>query len=90
MGLISWRDLQFRRRRFAIAALATALVFSIAVLLTGVAASFDQEIDRTVGALGADAWVVPDGANGPFTNSNLFDTTRRLPAASVRPSTTAC
>ena len=36
MFYIGWRDLQFRRRRFIIAILATSLVFAIALILSGV------------------------------------------------------
>ena len=36
MWLISLRDLEWRRRRFAIAVLATGLVLALALLLTGV------------------------------------------------------
>jgi putative ABC transport system permease protein len=65
--LISLRDLQWRRRRFAIAVVATALVFALGLLLTGVRASFDNEIDRTVDSFHADAWLVKAGSIGPFT-----------------------
>jgi putative ABC transport system permease protein len=70
--LIGWRDLQFRRRRFAIAIGATGLVFAMALLLSGVSGSFTAEIDRSVSAFGADRWIVPEGSEGPFSNSNAF------------------
>lgn len=72
MWLISWRDLQFRRRRFAIATAATGLVFTVALLLTGISRGFETETNRTVEAFGADAWIVPDGAVGPFTSTQAF------------------
>ena len=56
--LIGLRDLQWGRRRFAIGVVATALVFALGLLMSGVSASFDNEIDRTVGSFGADGWVV--------------------------------
>jgi putative ABC transport system permease protein len=65
--LISFRDLQWRRRRFAIAVVATGLVFALGLILSGVSASFDNEIDRTVESFGADAWLVRAGTLGPFT-----------------------
>jgi putative ABC transport system permease protein len=65
--LISVRDLAWRRRRFAIAVAATALVFAVALLLSGVSASFDNEIRRTTDSFGADRWFVEAGTFGPFT-----------------------
>jgi len=65
--LVSLRDLQWRRRRFAIAIVATGLVFALGLLLSGVSASFDNEIRRTVDSFHADAWLVRAGTLGPFT-----------------------
>jgi putative ABC transport system permease protein len=62
------RDLQWRRRRFAIAAAGTSLVFAMALLLAGVAQSFRAETQRTIDALAIDAWVVPKGAVGSFNS----------------------
>jgi putative ABC transport system permease protein len=67
MWLVSLRDLQWRRRRFAIAIVATALVFALALLLAGVNSSFRNEVVRTVRSFAADAWIVPAGAAGPMT-----------------------
>lgn len=69
MILISLRDLQFRRRRFAVAIAGTALVLGITLVLSGIAASFDNEAERTVDAFNSRAWVVPVGATGPFLAS---------------------
>ena len=69
MWLIAWRDLQFRRRRFVISVVAVAIVLAITLLLSGLTNFFTVEIDRTVGQLGADAWVVSDKATGPFLGS---------------------
>ena len=65
--LISLRDLQWRRRRFAIGVVATALVFALGLVLSGVKASFDNEIRRTVNSFGADVWLLKAGSLGPFT-----------------------
>ncbi len=62
------RDLQWRRRRFVLAGLATALVFALTLLLTGVSTSVHNEIVRTVERFDADGWYVSDAANGPFTS----------------------
>jgi len=82
--LISVRDLQWRRRRFAIAVVATALVFAVGLLLSGVSASFDNEIRRTVDSFRADVWLVRAGTLGPFTapttmSASGADSVRRLP-----------
>lgn len=70
--LLALRDLQWRSRRFAVAILATGLVFGLALLMTGIQASFDNEIERTVASFRADAWVVPKGSRGPFTAPIAF------------------
>ena len=67
MWLISLRDLQWRRRRFAIAVLGASLVFALTVLMSGLSSSFRSEARRTLAAFGADAWVVASGSPGPFT-----------------------
>jgi putative ABC transport system permease protein len=73
--LIALRDLQWRRRRFLIGIVATGLVFALALLITGMGASFRNEVHRTVDAMGADAWVVPEGSSGPFTAATAFPET---------------
>lgn len=60
------RDLQWRRRRFAIAIAGAGLVFAMTLLLAAVADSFRAETARTVDALGFDAWVVRAGSLGSF------------------------
>jgi putative ABC transport system permease protein len=72
MLFVSLRDLQWRLRRFIIGVLATGLVFAIALLISGINSSFQNEAARTVRALHADDWVVPAGALGPFTSSILI------------------
>jgi putative ABC transport system permease protein len=68
MLLASIRDLIWRRRRFAIALVATALVMSMSLVMSGLSASFPNEIDRTLDALdgGEGTYLAVDGANGPF------------------------
>jgi putative ABC transport system permease protein len=79
--LIGLRDLQWGRRRFAIGVVATALVFALGLLMSGVSASFDNEIDRTVGSFDADGWVVRGDSFGPFTGPATMPSGR---AAAVR------
>jgi putative ABC transport system permease protein len=52
-----------------IAVLATSLVFGMTLLMTGADVSLHNKGRRIVAALGADAWLVADGASGPFTTS---------------------
>jgi putative ABC transport system permease protein len=77
MWTVALRDLQMRRRRFLIGVLATALVFSITLLLAGSSAALRNETSRTVRSFGVDAWIVPGGVAGPFTSS------RTMPAANA-------
>jgi putative ABC transport system permease protein len=70
---VSLRDLQWRLRRFVIGVVATGLVFAIALLISGIDASFQNEAKRAVDSFRADEWVVSDQAEGPFTSSNLVE-----------------
>ena len=62
------RDLQWRWKRFVIAMVGVALVFAMGFVMTGLSASFSVEADRTLRAIGAEAWAVSDDASGPFTS----------------------
>ncbi len=72
MWLVGVRDLQYRRRRFLIAVLATSVVFAMTVLMSGMSNGLDAEVDRIVGSFHADSWVVARGASGPFTASKFL------------------
>jgi hypothetical protein len=48
-----------------VAVLATSLVFGMTLLMTGADVSLHNKGRRIVAALGADAWLVADGASGP-------------------------
>jgi putative ABC transport system permease protein len=54
MWLVCFRDLSWRRRRFAIAVVATAMVFAVTLLTSGIKAHFHNEVVRTVRGIGAD------------------------------------
>jgi len=71
--LLSLRDLQWRRRRFLIAVVATSLIFALTLLVTGTAKGIDNEVGRIVASFGADRWVVDEGATGPFTSTRPLD-----------------
>ena len=88
MWLITWRDLMWRRRRFAIAVLATSIVFAMTLLLSGVSASLHRQDRRIVSALGAQRWLVAAGASGPFT-ANLLVPEAVADAAAQAPGVTA-
>jgi putative ABC transport system permease protein len=79
--LVSLRDLQWRIRRFALAALATGVVLGLALMVSGISNSFSVEIDNTVAILRARTWLVPAGSPGPFTASGLFPLASALRAA---------
>jgi putative ABC transport system permease protein len=67
MLLAALRDLQWRRRRVAITLIGTALVFSMSLLMSGLAASFVKEVERTLDDQAVDTWLAPRGSVGPFT-----------------------
>jgi putative ABC transport system permease protein len=67
MWLVSLRDLQWRRRRFVIAVVATALVFAMSLLMAGADAGLTSETRRIIDVIGADRWLVARGTSGPFT-----------------------
>lgn len=70
---ITLQDLKFRRRRFAIAIIGVALVFAMALVMSGMSAGFRVEARRVVSTVDADAWLVPEGVAGPFTAFGTID-----------------
>src|SRR4029453_9040810 len=72
MWTITLRDLQYRRRQFAIAVVGAGLAFALALILTGMSAGFRHEARETVNGIGPDAWVVPRGVKGPFTSQSTM------------------
>ncbi len=78
------RDLQWRKRRFAIAIIGTGLVFAMTLVLTGLANGFRVEATSTVDSLGLDGYVVKSGATGPFLGSAAFPQSKLdLPGVSL-------
>lgn len=69
MLTITIRDIQWRARRFALGAIATALVFAATLLLAGLHSAFITEASDTVASFNADRWIVPAGVSGPFTQN---------------------
>ena len=66
------RDLQWRRRRFAITILGTALVFAMSLLMSGLSHSFSVEVDRTLHTQAADWWVTRADATGAFSPGSFL------------------
>ena len=66
------RDMQWRKRRFVIAVLSTAIIFAMTLVLTGLANGFRVEAERTVDSLGVDVFMVKAGASGPFVGATPY------------------
>jgi len=77
------RDLQWRRRRFAIAVLGTALVFGMALVITGISSGFNSEALKTVTQLRVGTWVVGRGATGPFLGASPLEAAQARQVAAL-------
>jgi putative ABC transport system permease protein len=66
------RNMQFRARQLLITIVGTALVFAMALLVTGLKQAFKTEADRAVDSIGGDAWVMRAGTEGPSTGLNFM------------------
>src|ERR1700751_1424040 len=66
------RDMQWKRRRLIITVISTALIFGMTLVMTGLQNGFGVEARNTVDSMGVDAFVVKDGAAGPFLGSTPF------------------
>lgn len=69
---LTFADLRYRYRQFLIAVLGAGVVLAMALLLSGLADGFSVEIDQTVGAVGADTWVLAANAQGRITDVATF------------------
>jgi putative ABC transport system permease protein len=69
---ITLADLRYRYRQFLIAVVGAGIVMAMAVLLTGLAAGFTSEIKTTLGAVGADRWVLSAKSDGRITAVATF------------------
>lgn len=47
-------------------------MLAMALLMSGLAAGFTAEIDRTVGGVGAEWWILADNAHGSIAGSEVF------------------
>jgi putative ABC transport system permease protein len=75
--LLTFRDLSYRIVRFVVVTLLGAVVFALLFVMTGLVEQFNQEPYLATEAMGASAWVLPEGVSGPFT------ATPSLPADAV-------
>ena len=89
--LLTARDLQMRASRFASAILGTSVVFTMLFLMTGLTEQFHREPRQLVDALGAEAWVLHEGASGAFTSSATLPASlaQRVTGATAVPVVTA-
>jgi putative ABC transport system permease protein len=69
MWRITLRNVQFRRRQFLLAVVGTALVFAMALLVTGIREGFRTEAQRVLDGMGGDTWAVASSGSGPFTGT---------------------
>lgn len=69
---LSLRDMQFRAAQFLTTTLATAVVFSVVLVMNGLSGQFTAEARSTVLRFGADSWVVEDRDGGAFTSRSLL------------------
>ena len=66
------RDMQWKKRRLIITVVSTALIFGMTLVMTGLMNGFRVEAQNTVDSMGVDAFVVKNGAAGPFMGSTPF------------------
>src|SRR5262245_32642290 len=80
MWKVTLRNVQFRRRQFLLAVIGTALVFAMALLVTGIRQGFRTEADNMLAGIGGDHWAITSGTAGPFTGGPpmFADTAERL------------
>ena len=72
MLITAFRDMQWRLRRFVIAAIGTGMVFALTLIITGLTHGFRVEAKRVVDSLGIDTYLIQSGAVGPFMGSSRF------------------
>jgi putative ABC transport system permease protein len=69
---VTFADLRYRYRQFLIAVVGAGLVLAMALLLSGLVGGFTQEIDWTVGGVGAQRWVLNENSHGGIAGSQVF------------------
>jgi predicted acylesterase/phospholipase RssA len=69
--LLTLRDLQHRAARVASVVIGTAVVLTLLFLISGLVEQFHREPRDTIANLGAERWMVPEGASGAFTSAAI-------------------
>lgn len=69
---ITFADLAYRYRQFLIAIVGSGVVLALSLVLSGLVGGFSAETSRTIGAVGADRWVLPDAADGRVASVAVF------------------
>jgi len=72
MLIAALRDMQWRLRRFIIAAIGTGMVFALTLIITGLTHGFRVEAQHVVDSLGIDTYLIQAGAADPFMGSSRF------------------
>lgn len=72
MLITAVRDLQWRLRRFIVAAVGTAMVFALTLVLAGLTHGFRVEAEHVVDSLDIDSYLIQTAAVGPFMGSSRF------------------
>ena len=65
------------------AVIATGLVLATTLVIAGIAASFSNEVTRSVTNFGADRWIVKPGVSGPMTASTPISDSLAKPIADL-------
>ena len=71
VALLTLRDLQHRAARVASVIAGTAVVLTLLFLMSGLVEQFHKEPRDTIANLGAERWMVRDGASGVFTSAAI-------------------
>jgi putative ABC transport system permease protein len=72
MLAVTFADLRFRARQFAIAVVGVGLVLALALSLSGLADGFRAETNATVYGSGASSWVMSNSAHGSIIAFGAF------------------
>jgi putative ABC transport system permease protein len=83
MLTVTFADLRYRYRQFLIAVIGAGVVLAMGILLAGLADGFRAEINRTIGGVGADRWVLSAKANGRLTSVVTMPESAATKAATV-------
>jgi putative ABC transport system permease protein len=69
---VTFADLRYRYRQFLIAVVGAGLVLAMALLISGLVGGFTAEIERVVGGVGAQRWVLAENSHGGIAGAEVF------------------